>query len=192
MRRAVFMDRDGVLNRVVMRAGNPSSPRSLAEFAVVGGAAAVLRTLRRAGYLLIVATNQPEVARRLQEPALVEEMHRRLRAALPLDDIRVCWHDERHRCGCRKPEPGLLLQAAAEWEIELSRSYMIGDRLKDIDAGRRAGCRTILLSRPYNRGDESRADYCAASLRDACAWILERSAPAPEAAMFRRPGGIVA
>lgn len=174
------MDRDGVLNRVVVRGGRPGSPRSLAEFALVEDAAVALHSLRRAGYLLIVATNQPEVARGLQDTALVEEMHRRLRAALPLDDIWVCYHDRRHRCGCRKPEPGLLLGAAEKWGIDLSRSYMIGDRGKDLAAGRRAGCGTILVSCPYNRGDESHADYCAASLSDASAWILGRSTPGAE------------
>lgn len=172
MARAVFLDRDGVLNRAVVRNGRPHSPGSLDEFAIIPGTVEALRALRQAGYLLIVATNQPEVARGLQRKSVIESMHDALRKALPLDDILVCYHDERQGCNCRKPEPGLLIEAARKWGICLDRSYMVGDRWKDIEAGRRAGCRTIRLLHAYNRDEPQQADYAAASIGEAASWIL--------------------
>jgi D-glycero-D-manno-heptose 1,7-bisphosphate phosphatase len=175
MRKTVFLDRDSVLNDTVIRGGQPSSPRELSEFRIVPEAKQALTSLREAEYLLIVATNQPEVARRLLEPAVIELMHQKLRACLPLDDIRVCSHDDHHKCGCRKPAPGLLLNAAKDWGISLDESYIIGDRLKDVKAGRCAGCKTIFLRYPYNERNSESADYTATSLLDATEWILGAS-----------------
>jgi len=173
-RRAVFLDRDGVLNQPVVRNGKARSPRSLEDFVISPGTDDALRALREAGFLLIVATNQPEVARGLQQQSVVERMHDVLRTALPLDDILVCYHDEGQSCSCRKPAPGLMVEAAAKWGIELEESYMIGDRWKDIEAGHRAGCKSILLVRSYDQGDPDRADFCAQSVSEAAAWILGR------------------
>ncbi len=184
MKRAVFLDRDGVLNEVILRDGQPHSPIHLAEFRIVFGAKDALTALRRAGYLLIVATNQPDVARQIQSQCIVEIMHERLMAHLPLDDIQVCYHDDHHQCDCRKPRPGLLLRAAQQWGISLSESYMIGDRSKDLEAGRRAGCKTVLLRYPYNESHAVAADYRAASLLEATAWILG-SRPQQEAPLRR-------
>jgi len=135
-----------------------------------------LISLRQAGYLLLVATNQPEVYRGLQTRAVIDSMHRELRKRLPLDDICVCFHDNEHNCKCRKPEPGLLLEAAERWGIRLGESYMIGDRWKDVEAGRRAGCRTVLLTRPYDQGTPREADHESSSLSAAVSWILEQGA----------------
>ena len=172
MPKAVFFDRDGVLNKPLIRDGQPHSPEHLDEFEIIGEAAEALRSLKRAGYLLIVATNQPNVARGVQSQSMIERMHERLRTELPLDDIRVCFHDDHHHCFCRKPQPGLLYEAARDWQISLSQSYMIGDRWKDVEAGRRAGCRTVLLRCPYNETESQTADWAASSLLDAVQWIL--------------------
>jgi D-glycero-D-manno-heptose 1,7-bisphosphate phosphatase len=172
MQKAVFFDRDGVLNKALIRNGQPHSPQHLGEFEITRETAEALRSLKRAGFLLIVATNQPNVARGFQPQSMIDRMHERLRTELPLDDIRVCYHDDHHHCYCRKPQPGLLYEAAADWGISLSQSYMIGDRWKDVEAGRRAGCRTVLLQRPYNASDGKSADYRAATLLEAANWIM--------------------
>jgi D-glycero-D-manno-heptose 1,7-bisphosphate phosphatase len=113
------------------------------------------------------------VVRGLQAQSMIERMHEKLRTELPVDDIRVCYHDDHHQCFCRKPQPGLLYGAAREWGISLNQSYMIGDRWKDVEAGRRAGCRTILLRYPYNMNEVSLAEYSTTTLREATEWILD-------------------
>ena len=174
-RKAIFLDRDGVLNEVIFRDGRPGSPRDLNEFRIMPAAEEALLALRRAGYLLIVVTNQPEVSRRLQDRPAVESMHDRLMKSLPLDDVRVCYHDDDHACECRKPAPGLLLSAARDWGISLIDSFLIGDRGKDMEAGRRVHCKTVLLACPYNENEATTADYRAGSLLDATRWILATS-----------------
>jgi D-glycero-D-manno-heptose 1,7-bisphosphate phosphatase len=178
-RRAVFFDRDGVLNEAAVREGTPRPPAGPEELRIARGAPDALRALRGAGFFLVVVTNQPDVARGSQRRDIVEAINARLRAALPLDAIYVCYHDDRDACACRKPQPGLLLRAAAEHAIDLPKSFMIGDRWRDIEAGRRAGCLTIRLEQPYAQADpESAPDYQARSLPDAASWILARCAPA--------------
>lgn len=165
--RAVFLDRDGVLNRPVLRDGRWVSPASLEEFDIYSDASAALQSLRADGYRLIVATNQPDVARGRLSRAVLDAMHARLRSALPLDDIRVCVHDD-DQCGCRKPQPGLLMGDPA---IDLPRSVMVGDSWRDIEAGARAGCATILLDRGHADPRHSRPDVTVTSLAEAAAWI---------------------
>ena len=175
MRPAVFLDRDGVLNRAPVRAGKPYSPSGPDELQILPGVAEACARLREAGFLLIVVTNQPDVARGLQRRETVESIHRALRRLLPLDDVRVCYHDDPAHCACRKPAPGLLKQAAQDWEIALSASFMVGDRWRDIEAGRRAGCQTVFLGRGYAEPPPDRPDLLADSLSDAVPWILERA-----------------
>ena len=169
---AVFLDRDGVLNHVIMRDGKPRSPLSLAEFKIADDAEEALRALRAAGYLLIVVTNQPEVSRGIQKRVRIDAMHAHLMSTLPLDDIRVCFHDTPDRCRCRKPEPGLLNQAGEDWGVRMEGSFMIGDRDKDIEAGRSAGCKTILLRQEYNRECRDEPDHCVGSLIEAAHAII--------------------
>lgn len=158
MRRAVFFDRDGVLNRVVMRVGEGGapaivgSPRHIAEFELAEGAAEVVGRLRGAGFLVFVVTNQPDLARGLLEPAELEAMSSRLREEVGVDEVVVCPHDDRDGCGCRKPKPGMLEELASRWGVALDSSYMVGDSWRDMEAGRAAGCRTVLVRWPYNEG----------------------------------------
>jgi D-glycero-D-manno-heptose 1,7-bisphosphate phosphatase len=171
--RAVFLDRDGVLNEVVVRDGLPYPPASLEDLRLTPDAAASLARLKAAGFLLIVITNQPDVARGTQSRATAEAMNRAIAAALPLDDFFTCWHDDADACPCRKPKPGLLLEAAARHAIDLSASFFIGDRWRDIDAGAAAGCRTVLIDRRYrDRAPESPPTHRAPSLTGAVNWIL--------------------
>jgi len=174
MRRAVFLDRDGVLNRAIVRNGTPYPPSGLAEFEVLPGVVEACAALRAAGFLLIVVTNQPDVARGTQRREVVEAINDALRAQVPLDDIRVCYHDGVDGCTCRKPQPGLLLQAAQDWQIDLANSFLVGDRWKDIEAGRRAGCTTILIDYGYAEAQRSVPDCSVRSLAEADTWILDR------------------
>ncbi len=169
---AVFLDRDGVLNQISIRDGLPIGPMTLAEFEIVEGAAADVRRLKDAGYTVIVATNQPELARGRLDPAALAAMHAKLRAEVPVDAIYVCPHDDADRCDCRKPAPGLLRSAAREHGIDLSRSVMVGDRWRDIEAGKAAGCRTVLVALGYRETHKTPPDHVAAGLRDAVRWIL--------------------
>ena len=143
--KAVFLDRDGVLNRAIVRDGKPYPPASLSEFEILPGTKEALDKLKAAGYLLILVTNQPDVGRGTQQKSIVEEMHEVLRTILPLDEIYVCYHGYDGECECRKPQPGMLLAAAIEFKIDLKRCFMIGDRTKDMEAGKAANCKTILL-----------------------------------------------
>ena len=176
MNRAVFLDRDGVLNEVVMRNGRPYPPSSLAELKLIPDTPLLTR-LKDAGFLLIVITNQPDVARHTQDRETVEAINAAIRAALPIDEFFVCWHDDADFCHCRKPKPGLFFDAAARWEIDLPRSFMVGDRWRDIDAGAAAGCLTVLIDRNYSEKLSHPPDFRADSLTAAIDWILSRPSP---------------
>lgn len=170
--RAVFLDRDGVLNRCEVRGGKPYAPRRLEEFRLLPGTAAALRTLKQAGFLLVVVTNQPDIGNGKVSPDVVESMHRRLREKLPVDDIRMCPHRQTDGCDCRKPRPGMLLSAAKEWNISLRDSFMIGDRWSDVVAGRGAGCYTLFLDRHYEETPQIQADAVSVSLAHAVQQVL--------------------
>lgn len=171
--RAVFLDRDGVINEPVIRSGKPYPPANVQELVVAPAAREALSQLKQMGFLLIVVTNQPDVARGKMQQAEVEEIHARLFAELPLDDFFTCFHDDSDECSCRKPLPGLLRQAADKYNIDLSASYVIGDRWRDVDAGSAAGCRTVLIDYGYDEQSSSRApDQKVPSLTEAVDWIL--------------------
>jgi D-glycero-D-manno-heptose 1,7-bisphosphate phosphatase len=179
MNRAVFLDRDGVLTRALVRDGKAYAPATLDEMEIYPEAPTALARLKAAGFLLVVVTNQPDVARGTIRREAVEAMHAVLRADLPLDACFVCYHDDPDACICRKPLPGMLIQAAAEHAIDLARSFLIGDRWRDIDAGAAAGCRTILIDRGYReRAPEYLPSARANSLTEAADWIT-RSERAP-------------
>jgi D-glycero-D-manno-heptose 1,7-bisphosphate phosphatase len=177
MQRAVFLDRDGVLNRAIVRDGKPYPPASLDELEVPEDVPTGCRSLRASGFLLVLVTNQPDVARGTQSRANVEAINTQLARMLCLDDVRCCFHDENDRCACRKPKPGMLLAAAEQWQIDPRNSYMLGDRWRDIDAGRAAGCRTILINRNYDEALRSPPDHVTESFTAAVSIILSRSDP---------------
>lgn len=174
--RAVFLDRDGVLNRSYLWPdGKTHPPASPAQVELLPGVAEACAALHSAGFRLIVVTNQPDVARGTQERSVVEDINRVLGAQLALDAFYVCFHDTVDGCGCRKPQPGLLLQAAQSWNIDLGASFMVGDRMSDVEAGRRAGCRTVLISEDgFDDQGEQLPDFCASSLHAATSWILRQ------------------
>jgi D-glycero-D-manno-heptose 1,7-bisphosphate phosphatase len=171
-RRAVFLDRDGVLNEPVVIDGIPVPPDRAQDVVLTPGVEQACEALRQAGFLLIVVTNQPDIARGTRERAVVEAINDDLRRRLGLDDVRVCPHDDSDNCPCRKPKPGLILAAASGWRVDLTRSVMVGDRWRDIEAGRGAGCRTVLLARDYDERRSPGADLVVRTLLEAVPWIL--------------------
>jgi D-glycero-D-manno-heptose 1,7-bisphosphate phosphatase len=171
--RAIFLDRDGVLNKAIIKNGKPYPPSSIEELHIPEEVLPALQLLKSAGFLLIGATNQPDVARGTTPISVVKSINSILMDKLPLDEIRVCYHDDKDNCACRKPAPGLLLDAAKNYSIDLSQSFMIGDRWKDIEAGQRAGCKTIWIQQGYlERKPNIPANYETSSLLDAAKWIL--------------------
>ena len=179
-RRAVFLDRDGVLNRPVVREGRPYPPQSLDEFALYDGVAEACTMLKDAGFLLIVVTNQPDVGRGTQSRAAVEAMHTKLRTALPLlDGVEICFHagsEFGESCDCRKPKAGLLFRAAAAHGIELAKSYLVGDRWRDVDCAHAAGCRAVFIDHRYQEPLREKPHFTAVNLRDAARIILRDAA----------------
>jgi D-glycero-D-manno-heptose 1,7-bisphosphate phosphatase len=173
MRRAAFLDRDGVLNRALVRDGHPYSPSGLHEIEIPSGVAEACQRLRGDGFILVVVTNQPEVARGRLTRRSVEEINDFLQSCLLLDDVRVCYHDDPDGCDCRKPKPGMLLAAARDLNISLNRSFVVGDRWRDIEAGRRVGCRTVLIDYGYAEPHPSGMDFTTHTLSSAVDWILK-------------------
>jgi transaldolase len=170
----VFLDRDGVINRAPVQAGRPVAPMSVEEVEILPGVAEALHELKQAGFALVVVTNQPDVARGRQTRDVVEAINARLAAELPLDEFRVCYHDDDAGCACRKPGPGLLTQSPA---YDLPRSVMIGDRWRDVDAGHRAGVgMTILVDYHYDEPLRREPDVRVRSLAESVRWIISRSA----------------
>jgi D-glycero-D-manno-heptose 1,7-bisphosphate phosphatase len=165
MNRAVFLDRDGVINRIILKNGKSFSPRNIDEFTFCGGIADFLIESRRSGFLNIVFTNQPDIARGLMDSKTLQSIHDLVLNNLAVDDIFICPHDDADNCLCRKPKPGMLNDAAKKWKIDLNDSFVIGDQWKDVKAGKSAGCVTILLDYPYNKNVE--CDYRIMNLRSA-------------------------
>ena len=174
MTKAVFLDRDGVLNQSVVREGVPRPPNGVEDLVVYPEAAEALRRLKEAGYLLIVVTNQPDIARGTQTRDAVDAINAALGAALPIDEFVVCAHDNADNCTCRKPKPGMVLEAAVRYAVDLGRSFLIGDRWRDIDCGAAAGVRTVFIDRGYReRAPQHAPDVVAESVREAAEWILD-------------------
>lgn len=165
MARAVFLDRDGVINHVVERDGRMVSPRTLEDFELFEGVTEAARILRSAGYAIYVVTNQPDIARGHLSQDTLDEMLAQVRAAIEPDEIVVCDHDDHHQCACRKPKPGMLLDLGERHGLDLSACFFVGDSYKDMDAGRAAGVPTVLIRREDNR--KTSGDYEAESLLSA-------------------------
>lgn len=169
---AVFLDRDGVINQAVVVNGKPYPPESLESMVILPGVFEALTLLKQAGFMLIVVTNQPDVATGVTTAAKVESIHQHMRGRLPIDDFRTCFHIDEHDCNCRKPKPGALLQAAQEYQINLSASYMIGDRWRDVEAGENAGCKTIFIDYGYTEKQPTNMNFKVQSLKEAAHIIL--------------------
>lgn len=174
MHRAVFFDRDGVLNETTIRDGLPIGPVKFEDFIIVRAVPEELSRLKRAQFKIIVVTNQPEISRGGLKLHTLDAMHRRLLNSAPIDAIYYCPHDDRDGCNCRKPKPGMLVEAAREHDIDLGQSFMVGDRWRDTEAGKAVGCSTILIHHGYNENVVSIPNYTANNLRDAIEYILTK------------------
>ena len=178
-RRAVFLDRDGVVTVPEFCGGRSYAPRTLEAFRLYPDAAAAVRDLKHAGFVVILVTNQPDVGAGLVEKAVVEEMHARLRAAVPVDDIEVCYETREQATNRLKPGPGMLLDAARNWDLDLARSYMVGDRDSDVEAARRAGAVAVFVDLGCAHPPPTEQAVNVGSLREAADWILRREASEP-------------
>jgi D-glycero-D-manno-heptose 1,7-bisphosphate phosphatase len=177
MRRAVFLDRDGVINRALEREGKPYPPTTLAEFEILPEVPAACAKLKAAGFLLVVTTNQPDVGRGTLKQEIVDFIHAHMSAQLPVDRVEVCFHPGKglSDCDCRKPKPGMLIRAANELNIDLSQSWMVGDRWRDVDCGHAAGCKTIFIDRGYAEELRQKPDFSARHLGEAGDIILAQT-----------------
>jgi D-glycero-D-manno-heptose 1,7-bisphosphate phosphatase len=175
--RAVFLDRDGVINKPVVREGRPYPPAEANDFEVYEDVAVGCALLKAAGYLLVVVTNQPDVARGAQTRATVDAMHRKMLEALPqIARVEVCWHagvDWGDSCDCHKPQPGMLVRTAKALDIDLIESFLVGDRWRDVDCGHAAGCRTVFIDRNYSEELRHPPDWTVTSFARAVEVILE-------------------
>jgi len=175
MNRAVFLDRDGVINETTVREGHPYPPANMEQFKLLPGVPKTIESLRSAGFKIIIVTNQPDVATGVQSREVVESMHNKLRALRLCDDIKVCYHTGADACGCRKPKPGMLIEAAREWQIDLSNSFMVGDRWRDVTAGKAAGCFTYFIDYRYQEQLPDDPDAVVGSLEEAGRLILQEN-----------------
>jgi D-glycero-D-manno-heptose 1,7-bisphosphate phosphatase len=185
--RAVFLDRDGVINDVVLRDGKPFPPDSLAQMKILPGVPEAISALHEAGLRIVVVTNQPDVRTGLQRREVVDAMHDWLGAQLAVDEFRACFHVDADGCSCRKPAAGMLFDAALAGALDLQRSYLVGDRWRDIDAGRAAGCRTFWIDRGYRERRAEAPDFIVSSLAEAAGIILAELADCPSDASQTRP-----
>lgn len=172
-RPAVFIDRDGVINRAIVRDGKPYPPNTLEEFQILPEVPSAFARLRAAGFALVVATNQPDVAAGKQSRQVVDAMHAVLARTLAPDAVKVCWD---RAAPCYKPKPGLLLEAAAELALDLTASWMVGDRWRDVDCGHAAGCRTIFIDRGYRERLSQTPHFACANLAEAADIVLSTRA----------------
>jgi len=172
--KAVFLDRDGVLNQAVVRNGKPYPPANAGELVLAPNAKAALQELKEQGFLLLVVTNQPDVAKGITTRAAVDAINRKLASELPVDDVFVCYHQDSDNCDCRKPKPGMLLEGARKHNVDLAESFMAGDRWRDVEAGQNAGCRTVFIDGGYEERQPARpADATVHSLKEVTDWIVQ-------------------
>ncbi len=173
MHPGIFLDRDGVLIRSDVRDGKPFAVMGPEDMVILPGVKPALETLKHMGFKLIVITNQPDVATGKQKKGIVEAMNAQLQETLRIDAFKTCYHVDADDCTCRKPKPGMIIDAAREWDVDLEQSFMIGDRWRDIDAGRAAGCKTLFIDYGYNEPAPVDPDFIVGSLMDAAQVILE-------------------
>ena len=174
---AVFLDRDGVINRALERDKKPYPPRSLDEFEILPEVSAACARLKAVGFWLVVVTNQPDVGRGTLPKETVEAIHREMCRRLPIDRVEVCYHAGQgaSECDCRKPKTGMLLRAAKALDLDLTQSWMVGDRWRDIDCGHAAGCRTIFVDRGHAEELRQKPHFWAGNLAEATDIIMRES-----------------
>jgi len=164
MNKAVFLDRDGVINKAIIKKRKPYPPADLSELVILPGVREAINSFLDANFMIVVVTNQPDVARGLSDKKTVELINSFIGNLLNIDLFKVCYHDSIDNCMCRKPKPGLIINASIEKEIDLSSSFMVGDRWRDIEAGYSAGCKTFFIDNDYNEKKPTLQDHTVSSL----------------------------
>ena len=180
IQKCVFFDRDGVLNSSQVICGKPFAPMKFDEFHIFPEASKLLESIKKAGFLIIVVTNQPDVGNGKTSLDEVNKMHRMLKSRLPIDDIFTCFHSQDDNCECRKPKPGMLFAASEKYHIQAGNSYFIGDRFSDVVAGKNFGCKTILIDRNYAEKRLARPDKNVLNLEAAIQFILKEQRKSSE------------
>lgn len=173
MNKAVFFDRDGVINKAVVKEGKPYPPATIDELEFIDGVQEGLKQLKGLGFIIIVCTNQPDVARGKTLQSAVDVIHKHLEKILPIDEVYCCFHDDVENCHCRKPKPGMLLDAAKKWNIDLQHSFMVGDRWRDIEAGKQAGVTTILIDYNYDE-KKTEPDFTTTDFKKVINYIINK------------------
>lgn len=171
-KKAVFLDRDGVIVVPNFRDGRSFAPRRIEDFEFYPDARDSLNLLKAAGYVLVVVSNQPDVGAGMISDTVMAEMNRRLLDSFPIDAIKICTHTRDAMCLCRKPAPGLLIEAGRELALSLSDSFMVGDRSSDVEAGQAAGCRTVFIDLDYNEPKPSSPTFTVRSISEAAKVVL--------------------
>ena len=169
---AVFLDRDGVLCRTFVHNRKSYAPRKLRDFFLMPYTQNSIAQLKQAGFKVIVVTNQPDIGNGFVDLSVVESMHQKLLSKTLIDDVFLCAHRQDEYCKCRKPRPDMLLAAAEKHNIDLSKSYIVGDRASDIEAGHRAGCKTVFIDRHYSEARPEKPETIVHSLQKAVKYIL--------------------
>jgi D-glycero-D-manno-heptose 1,7-bisphosphate phosphatase len=172
MNKAIFLDRDGVINTTLLKMGKMRAPYSMEEFSFIQGVVESVKILKEHGFKLIVVTNQPDVARGWVSRDAVDLLNAYVKKALGVDDVVACFHTEKDGCECRKPRPGMLTSSAQKWHIDLALSFMVGDRMSDIEAGLKAGCKTILVGDAEADSGIVSPHHRTTDLSTAVKWIL--------------------
>jgi len=175
MKRAVFLDRDGVVNRAFVYNGVPMPPRTLEEVEILFGVKESIVLLKQHDFEVVIVTNQPDVARGFVTLDSVTQINELIELHLGITHFYTCFHDDSDKCNCRKPEPGLILKAAQDLGIDLSHSSMIGDRWRDIAAGQSAGCECFFIDYKYLEKSPAPPFTRVSSLIEATRMILEKS-----------------
>ena len=170
---AVFLDRDGVICRSFVRNGKPFAPRKLEDFKLMPNSHHSVKRLKQKGFKVIVVTNQPDIGNGMVTLDVIKAMHQKLLDKTKVDDVFVCTHRQDEACECRKPKPGMLFTASKKHGIDLSKSIMVGDRASDIEAGKRAGCKTIFIDRHYAEPRPLNPNATLPSLQKAVNFIIK-------------------
>ena len=174
MNKAVFLDRDGVINKPIIIDGKSYAPRLLKDFKIFPRVKSDVKKLRNNGFKVFVISNQPDIGNKLIKKKTLIEMHKLLKAKVPVNKIYFCPHTKIDRCKCRKPKPGMIIKASNESKIYLKESYVVGDRKTDIDAGLKVGCKTIFVNHNYDEKKPTKQEKTVKSLNAAVKYILKR------------------
>ena len=173
--KAIFLDRDGILNEAVIRNGKPFAAVSAETCKIIEGVPERLKLLKQKGFSLIVITNQPDAARGDADIKTIEAINQKIKAAIPeIDEIKVCFHTDEDDCLCRKPKPGMIIEAAFEYHIDLENSFVVGDRWRDVDAAHAAGCKSLFVDYGYDEKLKSKPDHTFKHPTEALDWILSK------------------